>query len=89
MLFDCFVCSKESDYIARNFINFFILTQTQIFPRKQQTLILTFKKAIKNAQMNIRHFRVALFNVKISGKIVTPYSKSFRYCKLKSRKEMF
>ena len=42
-----FVCSKESDYIARNFINFFILTQTQIFPLKQQTLILTFKKAIK------------------------------------------
>ena len=36
-----------------------------------QTLILTRKKANKKARINVFHFCIILFNLKIFGKIVT------------------
>ena len=42
-----------------------------------RTLILTPKKAYQNARMNISHFSIFLFNLKIFGEIVTTLYKCY------------
>ena len=42
-----------------------------------RTLILTPKKANKKARMNISHFCIILFNLKIFGEIVTTLYKCY------------
>ena len=50
----------------------------KLFPNRTltQTLILTPKKQMKKARMNISHSRFILFKLKIFGEIVTTYSVS-------------
>ena len=63
------------------------LTRTQMLTLKlspnrtlTQPLILTLKKQMKKARMNISHFCFILFNLKIFGEIVTTNGQSYFSC---------
>ena len=49
----------------------------KLSPNRTLTLILTLKKQMKKAQMNISHFCFILFNLKIFGEIVATNGQSY------------
>ena len=93
MLYDNSCKMDEEGFISPEIcIYFFInfdsnLTRTPMLTLKLSpnrtltlTLILTPKKALKKARMNISHFYFILFNLKIFGEIVTTNGQSYFSC---------